>query len=347
MNRSPLLLLSLLGALLVNSGCTPADSQTRAGKDLIFVKLAPVTVERTAMPVTASGTLGAKEEIALSFKTGGVVARVFVDAGQTVHAGQQLAALDLGEIEPALTRARTMAEKAARDYQRIERLYADSVVSVSQWEDAKSARDAAQAEYEAAQFNRARAVITAPADGVILRRTAESGEVVSPGTPVLTLGSRAKGQVLRVGLADRDVVRLGLGDPATVRFDALPDRVFEGRVSEIGASADASTGTYGIEIALSAAAPLASGLVGSAEIRPRAQSPVALVPVEALLEANGSDASVFTLSGDGRTAERRLVRIAFLSGERVAIRSGLEGVSTVITEGAARLSAGDRVMVTR
>ena len=64
--------------------------------------------------------------------------------------GLTRAALDLGEIEPAVTRARTGAEKAERDYQRAGRLFADSVATLEQLQDAQSARDAARAEFEAA-----------------------------------------------------------------------------------------------------------------------------------------------------------------------------------------------------
>ena len=145
------------------------------------MKLSPVTVERISLPVTATGTLGPKEDVTLSFKLGGVISRVLVNEGETVRAGQLLAALDLGEVEPGVTRARTAAEKADRDYQRARTLYADSVATLEQLQDAQSARDAARAEYEAAAFNRSHAVIVAPAAGTILRRTAEPGEVVSAG----------------------------------------------------------------------------------------------------------------------------------------------------------------------
>jgi multidrug efflux pump subunit AcrA (membrane-fusion protein) len=87
--------------------------------------------------------------------------------------------------------------------------------------------------------------------------------------------------------------------------------------------------------------------VGTVEIRPRAGSVVTLVPVESVLEADGDAGAVYTLAADGLRAERHAVKIAFLAGERIAIRSGLEGVQTVITEGAARLGAGDRVEVAR
>ena len=332
---------------LALAGCTAAGSGTRPVQEPIAIKLSPVTVERMALPISATGTLGPKEDVTLSFKVGGVISRVLVHEGETVRAGQLLAALDLGEVEPGVTRARTAAEKAGRDFERARRLYADSVATLEQLQDARSARDAASAEYEAAAFNRSHAVIVAPAAGTILRRHSEPGEVVNAGAPILALGNRARGQVLRAGLADRDVVRLRIGDHAVVRFDALPDRTFEGRVSEIGAAADPATGTYGVEVSLPAAAGLASGLVGAVEIRPRAEAAVSLVPVESVLEADGASGIVYALTADGRRAERHSVRLAFLAGERMAIRSGLEGVHAVITEGAARLTAGDRVEVVR
>ena len=74
---------------------------------------------------------------------------------------------------------------------------------------------------------------------------------------------------------------------------------------------------------------------------------MSLVPVESVLEADGAAGTVYTLSADGLRAERHTVRIAFLAGERMAVRFGLEGVRAVITDGAARLSAGDRVEVVR
>lgn len=347
MNRS-ILVLPLLAALaLPNAACTSSKAATREADAPVAVRVEAVRTERMASPIGATGTLAPKDGVDLSFKVGGVVARVLAEDGARVRKGQLLAALDLGEIDPAVARAEAAADKADRDWRRVQRLYADSVATLAQLQDAGTARDAALAERDAARFNRGHAVIVAPADGVVLRRLAEPGEVVSPGRPVFSFGSHARGQVLRVGLADRDLVRVHLGDRAEVRFDALPGRVFAGAVSEIGAAADPATGTYGVEIALAGADGLASGLVGSVEIRPRAEAEVALVPIESLVEAHGDDASVFTLDASGRHAERRPVRLAFVAGDLVAIRGGLEGVRNVITEGAGRVDAGDLVEVLR
>ena len=341
MNRALMLMLLALAA----AGCAGAKAADRAADYRVPVRVAPLAVEHVALPITATGTLGPKEEISLGFKVGGVVARVLVDEGQAVRAGETLAALDLGEIDPAVTRAQSAADKAERDFARASRLYADSVATLSQVEDARTGRDVAHAELQAATFNRRHAIILAPSDGVILRRNAESGELAQPGTTVLVLGSDARGRVVRMGLADRDVVRLRRGDAASVRFAALPERVFAGRVTGIAAAADPLTGTYRVEVALTGVGGIASGLVGAVELHPAAGRALTMVPNAAVLEADGDHGTVYTLAADGRHVERRAVTIAFLAGERTAIAAGLEGARGVITDGAAYLENGSLVEV--
>lgn len=343
MNRVvPILLLSIVIAACARGRA--AAPETRE-KTLVVVRVGPVAFELVTRPVTATGTLGPKEEVPLSFKVGGVIAQLRVDEGQSVRAGDTLALLDLSEIDAAVVRARSAAEKAERDLTRAKRLYADSVATLEQAQNAETGRDVARAELETATFNRRYAIIVAPASGVILKRSAEPGELVQPGMAIVTLGSHARGVVVRAGLADRDVVRVRVGDRAEVRFDAFPDRAFQGTVTELAGAADPMTGTYEVEVTLPAAARLASGLVGQVEIRPAATQKVALIPIESLLEADGSHATVFAVSADGRRAVRRAVTIAFVAGDRVAVTSGLEGVTTVVTDGAAYLDDGATVRI--
>jgi RND family efflux transporter MFP subunit len=304
-----------------------------------------VTDTTLARPIVGDGTVRPKEEIALSFKVGGVIARIAVDAGDAVRAGQTLAALDLKEIDAALAKARSAAAKAERDLARARRLYADSVVTLAQLEDAQTAAEQARADLDAAAFNRRYAVIVSPSAGTVLRREAEPGENVSPGSPVLVLGSRARGNVVQVGLADRDVVSVRKGDSAVVHFDALPGETFEGRVSQIAAAADPGTGTYAVEIALRDGGTLAAGLVGRMEIRPSRGASATLVPVEAVLEADGDNATVYALSADSARAERRRVRVGFIDGDRVAVTDGLDDAAAVVTDGAAYLNDGTAVRV--
>ena len=337
----------VLPALSLAAACgTEARGEVAQTPEAVAVRTAPVAEEWVTRPVVATGTLTAKDEIQLSFKIGGVVRQVLVAEGQTVTRGQPLALLDLAEIDAQVMRARSALTKAERDLSRARSLYADSVATLEQMQDATTGAEVARADVQAAAFNRRYATITAPVSGTVLRRLSEGGELVSPGEPVLVLGSSERGQVLRVGLADRDRVRVRTGDAATVRFDAFPGEEFGGTVREVAAGADARTGTYEVEIAVeSNGRPLVSGLIGRTELKPSEGRRMPTVPIEAILEADGDRATVYTLTPDRRRAKRLPVTVAFIQGGRVAISGGLDGVASVVTDGAAYLDDGAAVEV--
>ncbi len=345
--RSGAAMLLAVGLPVVVAACRGGGAQETEilTRDPHVVRTALVEERVVSQPLTATGTFGPKDEVVLSFKIGGVVEAVHVDAGASVRTGQLLASLHLREIDAALAKARSAATKAQRDLERARRLFADSVATLSQVQDAETAYEVARADLEAAEFNRAYAVIVAPSDGVILRRGAEPDETVTPGTPILVLGSRERGAVLRVGLADRDVVRVQRGDSALARFDALAGRTFRGRVTEIGAAAAPGTGTYAVEVTLPGSEELAAGMVGQVEIFPASGTAADVIPVEAVLEADGRRATVFVLDQSGARALKRTVEIALLADGEVAVTAGLEDASAVITDGAAWLMDGDPVRV--
>lgn len=301
---------------------------------------------RTAEPdISLTGVLGAKEEVPLGFKVGGVVARVAVDAGDRVTEGQLLAALSLTEIASAVEAARAGRDKARRDLARVENLHRDSVATLSQLEDTRTGLQVAEAQLRAAEFNRQYAEVRAPATGVVLRRQVEAGQLVGPGTSVFVVRVDRNGLVLRAGAADREAVRLTEGMRAQVEFDAYPGVEFTGRVERVGIAASPMTGTYEVEVAVNPGSRrLASGLIGRARVTPRSDAAVATIPAEALLEVDGREASIFVLAADGATVERRRVRVLWLDGSVAAV-SGVDSAARVITAGATRLTAGRRVRV--
>jgi HlyD family secretion protein len=95
----------------------------------------------------------------------------------------------------------------------------------------------ARATLSAAQATRSDLVLIAPVTGVVLGRHAEIGEVVAPGTPVVTIGEAAKPWV-RVYVSPGNAARLTVGTPATATLDDLPDRHFPGRVTSVATRAE-------------------------------------------------------------------------------------------------------------
>jgi len=294
------------------------------------------------------GTIAPAEEIRLSFKTGGIVASIPVDAGDRVREGQQLASLVQEEVAATVTQAQALADKAERDLARGRALYADEVATREQLDDLETARDVARAGLRAAEFNARFSRIEAPTEGIVLRKLVEQDELVAAGQPVIVLGDTSGGWIVRASLTDRDIVRVRIGDKAEVTLDAYPGRQFDATVAELASAADPTTGTYEMKLAIDPQGQrFVQGLVAKVEMAGDPGAAVTVVPVQALLEADGTEAVVYVVANrDGdEVAERVAVRIGRLVGDQVEVLEGLQGGERVVTEGAAYLRAGEPVRV--
>ncbi len=342
--------LTLITALtLALAACSNGNGAINAEAERIVpIKVAVAANGAAAPTIRTTAMLAHKDEMRLAFKIGGVIASISVDEGAAVKAGQVLAELELAEIGSQVEQSRQLLRKAERDLERGERLYRDQVIPLESLQDLKTQRDIAAQALKGTSFNREYAVITAPSDGVVLRKLAQARETVAPGAPVLVLGSVDAGYVLKASLADRDVVQLALGDQAEVGFDALPGTALTAEVTRLPAAADSRTGMFDIELALAATDPrLRSGLVARLALTPASASAATLVrvPIAAILEGDRDRASVFVFDAGKETVSRRAVEVAFIDGDQVALASGLDAGAEVVTDGAAYVEEGKRVRV--
>lgn len=340
-----------VAALALAAGCGSQEheaSQVQAVAPPAPVRAEPVASATVAQQTRAMGVLAPRDEVRLAFKVGGIVERVLVDAGDVVHKDQLLAELKDAEVEAAVAQASEAAEKARRDLDRGRRLRIDEVATEEQVENLTTAYNVARSNLQTARFNARFARIVAPADGVVFERLAEGGELVQPGQPVVVLGATGSGWVVRVGLADRDAVRVESGAAAEVTFDAFPGRVFPGRVTRVGAAADRLTGTFEVEVeVLPDGVRFARGLVAKVAM-PLAQLPdvtgdATVVPVAALVEADGPRAVVYVIDRERNLARRKEVTLGPILGEQVVVTAGLAVGEPVIVDGATWLTDGRAV----
>lgn len=334
----------LLPALLLFIGCqrNQNNQQLDSSRAVHTIEVGQLDYSR---PIITSGLLGSSTEMRLSFKIGGIVDYLAMKEGDRVEKGQILASLKLDEIQAQVNQAQSGYEKAQRDFKRVGNLYADSVVTLEQYQDAKTGVEVAKSQLEIAQFNFQYATIKAPVNGKILKQLVEENELIGPGYPVYLFGTSEEDWIVKVGVTDQDVIKLTLGDSAIIWFDAYKDEPFTGVVQEIAGAPDPMTGTYEVELKLeSDHRKLYHGFMAETKIFPSKKQTFTLIPMVSLVEADRDQGFVY-LMGPDSTCRKIMVTIEDLTDQGVLIRSGLEKGQVIVADGASYIKEGDRVIV--
>ena len=334
---------AILSALLAHGACrSHPEHETGNEGTSVTVTFADEILYRKR--ISTSGRLAPFAELKLSFKTGGVIDNIPVKEGQLVTKGDILAALNLSEIRAHLKQSELMYEKASRDYGRTGNLYADTVATLEQLQNAKTAFEIAGSAKEIARFNLDHSTIYAPANGQILKIIAEGNEIIAPGSPVLLFAASQEKWFLKVAVTDRDIVHVNKGDEAEVRFDAYPDEVFEARVAEIPGMADPYTGAFEISLALSSQGRrLMTGFIGKASIITSNISSYVKIPPEALVKAHGREGVVFKY--ENGKAVRAKVIIEEIYDRNLLVKGEIKKGDTIVAGGAGYIRDGEKLFI--
>ena len=298
------------------------------------VRLSPVVI-----PVTASGLLSTQTEVKLSFKTGGVINSFPVRDGQSIAKGTLIASLDLSEINSVVHQYELALAKAERDLQRLENLYADTVATLEMLQNGRTARDVAQSMLNISLFNRSKSVIRAPADGMVLKKLAEDGEITGSGYPVVLFAPSDGVWVVSSGLSDKDIVKVAPGDSAAITIDAFPGTSFPGIVYETGTFADPYTGTFTVKTAIAEPdSRFRTGMTGRISIIPMHAGELVSVPLNAITDAGEGVAYIYLVQGNSYSKTR--IVTGEIAGDRIIVREGLSAGDVYISEGMAYLTPG-------
>lgn len=308
----------------------------------------PIEKSDVSVVITTSGLFSTDDETELAFKTGGVIDKIFVKEGDAVRRGQLLATLNLTEINAQVAQAELAFDKAKRDYARLTNLYRDSVATLEQFQNAKTGLEVAQRQWEAAKFNRSFSEIRAVANGYILRKLANEGQVISGGTTVFVANGAREGKwLIKAGVSDRDWAAISIGDKGEVTTDAMPDKSFQAVVTRKSETTDPASGAFVIELTLVRTdAAFATNLFGNVTIQASNTKQLWRIPYEALLDGDANSGFVF-VTNDQQTAHKVSVTVSRLEHEHVLVSAGLENAKALIVTGSAYLRDGSSIEVVR
>jgi HlyD family secretion protein len=307
-----------------------------------------VLAKRGSLPgvISATGELEAIERVNVSPKRQGVLARLLVDEGDRVRRGQAVAEMDPGdlgdrleELQANLRSAEASLQRSRSEWQRRQQLYRSGAISADDYNRAlaayrvdQAATSAARERLQQRRVEQGDIVVRAPFDGLISQRYADRGAFVTPTTTASsTLGATsssivevARGLEVVAKVPESDVGRLRVGQSASVRVDAFPDRSFAARIRQIAPRAIKTNNVNSFAVKLTFVDPvpqLRIGMTAEVDFQIGQVPPQTLVPTVAVVTEEGRPGVL--LVGQGNQPRFQPVELGMSSGRSTQILNGL------------------------
>ncbi len=397
MNRhmtQSLIAAALVAATTLAAGCSAsgkaADREAPAPAPIAVAPTA--AVERSiARYIRVTGTLMAEEQAEVAAETPGRVVATPIERGTAVSDGAELirisatetdaqlkeaeanaaqmearlgltngAAFDVNAV-PEVQNAKASLELAQSEFNRIQSLLDQKVVSQSEFDQRSTQLRAAQQQYDAAkngaaqlyqQLQAARARVTlarkaladtivrSPFPGLVAQRMVSVGDYVTKGMKVAVV-VRIDPLRAQLTIPEQFVSAVGVGQPITFEVDAYPGRRFDGKVRYVSPALAADQRALTAEaIVPNPTKELKPGLFATARVQQRNSTPAILVPTTAIQTVSGTS-RVFVVNGDH--VEERIVTTGQTIDNLVEITNGLKAGERVATTNVSRLADGVRI----
>ena len=356
---------------------TAAGPTTGAkGEEPVEVSLTPEAVARAGIKIAEVGsgasmamltvpatvTSNAYRDTKVNALVGGIVRQVSAELGSAVRRGQPLAVVFSSDLADAQMKYLSMRAMLAADHQKLQRtekLVALGSASRQELEEVTAIHVAHETELAAARQRLlllglsadrvaklegasqvvSEVTVASPADGIVITRGVNPGQVVSASQELFVVTDLSTVWVIG-DLYERDFPSVRVGAPATITITSAPDHPLNGRVSYIDPRVDPSTRTAKVRVEVSnRGGDLRLGMFVTVNFETGSGARLTVVP-RAAVQTIGERSVVYVPAEgeEGKFAERA-VRLGVPVGEFIQVREGLKPGDKVVTDGSFFLRA--------
>jgi membrane fusion protein, multidrug efflux system len=316
------------------------------------VSSATVKEEDWAPTLSAVGSLSAVQGAIIAAELGGVVSDIKFENGGVAKKGDVIMKLDASQEEALLRSSEAEAELARQDLERTRGLASEKVVSKAELDAAESKFNRLTAVVDQMRSNIRKKTLVAPFDGQLGIRQVNVGQMINAGQQVVPLTS-LDSLFADFALPQQYLGQLKPGLEVHVTTDALPGRVFSGKLTAINSMVDSSTRNITLQATLeNPDHVLRPGMFAKAEVTLPEKHKTLVIPGSAISYAPFGD-SVFVIDKqkDDKTGKesqvirQQFVRVGEARGDFVAITQGLKAGEVVVGTGVFKLRNGMTVTV--
>ena len=311
-----------------------------------------VKEEDWAPRLTAVGSVSAVQGAVVSAELAGVVSEINFENGAEAKKGEVLMKLDASQEEALLRSAEAEAQLAQTDLERSRDLAMKKVVSSAELDSAQSKFRRLNAVVDQVRSSIAKKTLIAPFDGQLGIRQVNVGQMINAGQQVVPLTSLDP-VFADFALPQQYLGQLTPGLEVHVTTDAIPGRVFNGKLTAINSMVDSSTRNITLQATLdNSDHALRPGMFAKAEVMLPEKHKTLVVPGSAISYAPFGD-SVFVIEKkkdektgkESQVIRQQFVRVGEGRGDLVAITQGLKAGETIVSTGVFKLRNGMSVTI--
>jgi membrane fusion protein (multidrug efflux system) len=301
--------------------------------------------------LSAIGTMAAVQGVNVSADLPGTVDRIGFDSGKSVREGEVLALLDTRQEQAQLAAAEAQKELARLNFERMNGLLNERVISRAEFDRATA--DQRQADARVGEIRAAieRKTIRAPFSGILGIRHVNLGQYLSGGDALVSLQSLNPIYV-NFGVPQQSAGEMRIGRSVRIIAGDLAGTDFNGRITAIDSIVNETTRNVQVQATLAnPGGKLRPGMFVQTEVILGAASAVVSLPASAISYAPYGD-SVFVVTdlknAGGQTyrgVRQQFVKLGSARGDQIVIVSGVKAGEEVVTSGVFKLRNGAAVLV--
>ena len=324
------------------TGCNEKKEET--AEVVRPVKVVEIAQADTTRKLDYSGVVRARTDMNLGFRVNGKIVERKVDIGQRVKPGDVIARMDATDYILAVRRSQADLDAAEKQVQttelartRAQTLFNKNVTSKSQLEQAElsyeqaiSTRDSAVSALSEAKNQVAYADLTSDMNGIVTAINADVGQVVSSGTPVITVAVDGEKEV-QVAVPEMDIAQFKVGKDVKARFWSDAALVLNGKVREVSGSADQSR-TFAVRVSVPNDPRVLLGMTATIEALADNTQPYVSIPLSALAQKDGKQI-VWLVDRSAGTVHSRAIKVADFADDGVRVADGLKAGDVVVAAG--------------
>jgi RND family efflux transporter MFP subunit len=340
------------GAIALGCGEEPAPMAPVAQP----VKILTVGGAGGGVSLEFPGVISPSQNAEPAFEVPGKIIEYPVDEAQLLEEGAVIARLDPRDYQAEVDKARANVKKAETDVKRYTTLYEKGVNPLTDVERAQRRYDVTEANLRTAEKALEDSVLRAPFAGTVARKLVEDFQNVQAKQPIIILQDESTLEI-DVNVPESDFARMTPGltieernrrARLQVSVSSIPGRSFPAWIKEFSTTADPVTRTFKATFAFAppddvTVRPGMTAKVAGIASDSRAPAGAVSIPARAVLTDETGEAFVWVVDPETMTVKRTPVVAGGLTGEDIAIQSGLAGGEQIATSGVHQLRDGMQV----